>query len=381
MIIKIIEIGTYLSRFLTRNNAGSNLPGRSLPLVRQTTITHPLQKVEGLLDMSARMLAQPAILEITEKLAVAGIQRGAYHLSECDIRRHHILIDDLRSARESRGWLQKTLADRIGVAPQAVFRLERGVGSAVTLEAAMVALEFRLTGIGPGKSLAEQLRNQRIKKNTSVAALAKRTGLSPTTIAAVERGSGSVASLLRMLEALAPRAKRRAPERAYWGQGDKDDRDSRFTPDDFMQRVYAAFGEIDLDPCAHPLSPVIAKRKFIPQDGDNGLTDDWAGKLAYVNPPFSEQLKWLRRAHEQWRAGNVGTVVCLVPARTDSEWFHETLRADADVYLLQGRVRFLDPLGRSQPTPFSLMIVALGASDEQRNIFANAVPGFWMQRA
>lgn len=244
----------------------------------------------------------------------------------------------------------------------------------------MVALDFRLTGVASGKSLAEQLRNQRIRKKTSVAALAKRTGLSPTTIAAVERGGGSVASLIRILETLAPKAKRRAPERAYWGQGDKEDRDSRFTPDDFMQSVYAAFGEIDLDPCAHPLSPVVAKRKFILEDGDDGLTDVWFGKLAYVNPPFSEQLRWLRRAHEQWRVGNIRTVVCLVPARTDSAWFHETLRVDADVYFLQGRVRFLDTRGRSQPTPFSLMVVVLGASDEQLETFPDLIPGFWMRR-
>ena len=55
--------------------------------------------------------------------------------------------------------------------------------------------------------------------------------------------------------------------------------------------------------------------------------------------------------------GNARTIACLVPARTDSAWFHETLRADADVYFLQGRVRFIDLRGGSQATPFSLMLV------------------------
>lgn len=76
----------------------------------------------------------------------------------------------------------------------------------------------------------------------SLDAVAVRAGLSRTTMASLERGGGSVASLLRLLAVLAPRVHRRAPERSYWGQGDKEDRDSRFTPPDFMGSIYAAFG-------------------------------------------------------------------------------------------------------------------------------------------
>ncbi len=56
-------------------------------------------------------------------------------------------------------------------------------------------------------------------------------------------------------------------------------------------------------------------------------------------------------AHDQWQAGNVETVICLVPVRTDSAWFYDTLSADANIYLLQGRVRFLSPQGKGQHTP------------------------------
>lgn len=148
-----------------------------------------------------------------------------------------------------------------------------------------------------------------------------------------------------------------------------------------MESIYAAFGDIDLDPCAHRLSPVLAHRRIILSEGGDGLTDDWSGRLAFVNPPFSELLKWLRRAHEQWQVGNVETVVCLIPVRTDSAWFHQTLSADADIYLLQGRVRFLDPRGKGQHTPFSLMILTLGATTEQKEKYAELVPGFWLARS
>lgn len=189
-----------------------------------------------------------------------------------------------------------------------------------------------------------------------------------------------MASLLRVLAVLAPRARRRAPERVYWGQGDKQDRDSRFTPPDFLATIHAAFGEIDLDPCGHALSPVVARRRILLAEGGDGLRDDWLGRLAFVNPPFSAFLTWLRRAHEQWQAGKVDAVICLGPVRTDSAWFHDTLSADADIYLLQGRVRFLDASGRGQHTPFSLMLVALGATEEQKARYSELVPGFWLNR-
>jgi len=290
------------------------------------------------------------------------------------------LIDELREARRLAGWSQKALAKRVGVDAQAVKRLENGIGSVRTLAAVMTALNFRLTGLRAGKTLHEQLRATRNRRSMSLDDLAARTGLSKTTIAGLERGGGSVASLLRLLAVLAPRARRRAQERAYWGQGKKEDRDSRFTPADFMANIYAAFGDVDLDPCGNIASPVIARRRILLGDGGDGLVDEWSGGLAFVNPPFSELLKWLRRAHDQWRAGNVETVVCLVPVRTDSAWFHDTLSADADIYLLKGRVRFLDVRGKAQHTPFSLMLVTLGATASEKRLYAGLVPGFWLSR-
>ncbi len=273
------------------------------------------------------------------------------------------------------------MANRIGVDAQTIKRLEKGVGSVPTLIAAMAALDFCLAGVAAGKTLPEQLRAGRRKRSISLRDAAAKTGLSPTTIAGLERGGGSVASLLRLLAVIAPTARRRAPERSYWGQGDKEDRDSRFTPPEFMASVYAAFGEIDLDPCGHPLSPVIANRRILLSEGGDGLVDGWSGRVAFVNPPYSQLLRWLRRAHDQWQAGKVETVVCLVPVRTDSAWFHETLSADADIYLLRGRVRFLDIRGKSQPTPFSLMVLTLGATIEQKERYADLVAGFWLARS
>lgn len=293
----------------------------------------------------------------------------------------HILINDLRAARRQSGLTQRSIAARIGVSPQVILRLEQGVGSVATLVAVMKALDFRLTGLGPGATISEQMRNRRLKQGWTLERLAERTKLSRTTIATIERGVGSVASLLTLLAVLAPKVRRRAPERSYWGEGDKDDRDSRFTPPEFLAHIYEAFGPIDLDPCAHESSPVIAARRVLLSEGGDGLRDAWSGRLAYVNPPFSKFLVWLKRAHEQWQAGNAETVLCLGPVRTDSIWFQDVLCNDADIYLLRGRLRFTNLTGKAQNTPFSLMVVMLGATPEQRARFAELVPGRWLLQA
>lgn len=180
--------------------------------------------------------------------------------------------------------------------------MEKGVGSFATLTAVMTALDFSLTAIGPGAMLSEQLHQRRRARGLSLAAVSGRMGLSRTTIISLERGTGSVRSLVRLMAVIAPQARRQAPERAYWGQGDKFDRDSRFTPPGFLTNVHAAFGKIDLDPCANVLSPVAARRRILLHEGGDGLVHDWFGRLACVNPPFSEQLRWLRRALGQWQA-------------------------------------------------------------------------------
>lgn len=290
------------------------------------------------------------------------------------------LIVELREARVSKGWSRKVMAKHVGVSPQTITRLEKGVGTVSTLVAVMDSTNFMLTGLSAGKTLFEKLRNTRIKHGKSLENLVRRTGLSHTAILDLENGAGSIEDLLRLLAALAPRARRQAPARAYWALGQKEDRDSRFTPPDFMDNIYKTFGEIDLDPCAHKLSPVLARRKILASKGGDGLSQTWSGRLAFVNPPYSCALQWLRRAHGQWSAGHVATVVCLVPVRTDSAFFHEVLSLDADIFFLKGRVKFLKPDGTAQQTPFSLMVLTLGANAEQRARYAQLAAGFWSRR-
>ena len=289
-----------------------------------------------------------------------------------------MLISYLKQARRDKGLSRKALSERIGCTEQALKRLEVGVGSLPLLLAVMAQLEFRVSGLARGDTLNDQLRHRRERSAISISEAARISGLTRGTIARIEQGSGSVRSVMKLLVALAPNYGRRAPDRAHWEKDATGSSDERFSPPEFMDVVYQALGEVDLDPCGHLASPVVAKRKIIVSEGGDGLQEPWLGRLVYVNPPFSSLLKWLRRADQQWRDGNAETIVALAPARMDSAWFHEHLRHHTDILVLKGRIRFHTLAGRGNQAPFPLMVVIWGANRQQKERFGELIDGFWI---
>lgn len=310
---------------------------------------------------------------------VARLRQGRRSLDERADEIGLKLSGDLAKARQMLGLSKGQLAKELSVSVKIISDLEKGSGSMETLIVVMDAVKYRLAGIGPGYTLAEQLAKRRAKLKLSAEQVAAKTQLSEATVTDLEKGSGAVRELFRLFALIAPKVRGFTPERAYWSQAQKTGRDSRFTPATFMAAIYDAFGDVDIDPCAHRKSPVIASRRIILTEGGDGLVDAWSGRLAFVNPPFSGTMPWTKRAYEEWAAGNVQTVLCLLPVRTDNKFFHETLHKDADLFLLKGRLRFASEDGDVQPTPFSLWLVALGATAEQKRRFAELVPGCWFR--
>ena len=114
------------------------------------------------------------------------------------------------------------------------------------------------------------------------------------------------------------------------------------------------FGPLDaefhftLDVCASAENAKCAR--YFTEEED-GIKQDWDG-VCWMNPPYSENKKWMRKAMEESRTG--ATVVCLVPVRAGTRWWHEyTMKADAIVYL-QGRVKFV---GAESGAPFDSAVV------------------------
>lgn len=120
------------------------------------------------------------------------------------------------------------------------------------------------------------------------------------------------------------------------------------TPADFFECVAAEF-EFELDVCALPTSAK-CERYFGPED--DGLEQDWSG-TCWMNPPYGNEIAaWVRKAYESAQAG--ATVVCLVPARTDTNWWHDYC-GKGEVRFIKGRLRFGEATA-SAPFPNALVV-------------------------
>ena len=74
---------------------------------------------------------------------------------------------------------------------------------------------------------------------------------------------------------------------------------------------------------------------------ENGLLQSWAGEVVWCNPPYSDIAPWVAMARAERENG--ATTVLLLPARTDSPWWHEHVWGIADeIRWCRGRLRFLD---------------------------------------
>lgn len=63
----------------------------------------------------------------------------------------------------------------------------------------------------------------------------------------------------------------------------------------------------------------------------------------------------MRKAYESWIEG--ATVVCLVPARTDTGWWHDYAAKASEIRFIRGRVKFEKPNLKSDSAPFPSAIV------------------------
>lgn len=130
--------------------------------------------------------------------------------------------------------------------------------------------------------------------------------------------------------------------------GGKTETDVWETPLWLFDALDKEFG-FTLDPCA---SPDNAKcERYFTMD-DNGLLRDWGRETVFVNPPYSECDVWMRRSYGAAQDG--ATVVCLVPARTDTNWWHD-FAMKGEVRLLRGRLRFGDAEANA-PFPSAVIV-------------------------
>lgn len=131
------------------------------------------------------------------------------------------------------------------------------------------------------------------------------------------------------------------------------------TPQATFDALDKEFG-FTLDPCSTHENAKCAKH-FTKED--DGLAQDWGGEVVFMNPPYGREiLHWMRKAFESAELGGA-TVVCLVPARTDTEWWH-TFAMRGECRFLKGRLKFGDAKA-SAPFP-SAVVVFRPKKEEQK---------------
>lgn len=126
--------------------------------------------------------------------------------------------------------------------------------------------------------------------------------------------------------------------------------DNWATPQNFFDELNSEF-HFNLDPCAneenHKCETYFTKE-------DDGLSQNWGGNCVFCNPPYGREIgKWVEKSYIESQKENT-TVVMLIPARTDTKWFHEFIYGKAEIRFIKGRLKFGDS---KNSAPFPSMVV------------------------
>ena len=127
--------------------------------------------------------------------------------------------------------------------------------------------------------------------------------------------------------------------------------DSWSTPQSFFDELNREF-RFDLDPCADDANHKCAR--YFTQEQD-GLKQSWGGYRVFCNPPYGRAIgAWVKKGYEEGQKPDT-LVAMLLPARTDTRYFHDYILHRSEIRFLPGRLKFGDSKN-SAPFPSMLVI-------------------------
>lgn len=124
------------------------------------------------------------------------------------------------------------------------------------------------------------------------------------------------------------------------------------TPQELFEELDNEF-HFTLDSCATKAN---AKCKKFYTKEDDGLSKSWDNEVVFVNPPYGREIgKWVKKASETSNS----VIVMLIPARTDTSYFHDYIykKFFTEIRFLRGRVKFVSNKKNNNSAPFPSMIV------------------------
>lgn len=129
-------------------------------------------------------------------------------------------------------------------------------------------------------------------------------------------------------------------------------KDQWATPQDFFDVLDREFS-FTLDPCADETNHKC--NRYFTKEID-GLSQDWSGETVFCNPPYGRNIKkWVKKSRDEALKPNT-TVVMLIPARTDTQYFHDYIyqKPNVEIRFIKGRLKFNDS---NNAAPFPSMVV------------------------
>ena len=131
------------------------------------------------------------------------------------------------------------------------------------------------------------------------------------------------------------------------------------TPQAFYDRLNQEFN-FTLDPCC---TDETAKCSTYYTEADDGLAQPWAGHSVFMNPPYGRSIKdWIRKAYEESRKHNT-VVVALIPARTDTRYWHDYCMEASEIRFIKGRLKFGES-NNSAPFPSAVVVFGSGSNPQ-----------------
>jgi phage N-6-adenine-methyltransferase len=126
-------------------------------------------------------------------------------------------------------------------------------------------------------------------------------------------------------------------------------------PREFFAELHREF-RFTIDACAHDQNTLLPRYW---SEQDNALTQSWSGERVFMNPPFGQEIpRFVHKAFIEAQSG-AELVVCLLPARVDTKWWHAYVMQSTEVRFIKGRLTFGDA---PSPAPFPCAVVVFDPS-------------------
>ena len=120
------------------------------------------------------------------------------------------------------------------------------------------------------------------------------------------------------------------------------------TPSALFRALDRRFG-FELDPAATKENALCS---MFFTEAESGLVKSWKPWRVFVNPPYSHVADWMRKCSSESEKG-CPLICALIPARTDTRWWHDFVKTADLIHFLKGRLKFGDGAG-SAPFPSAL---------------------------